>query len=48
MKKLMVTVAFVAAYLLISLFTGWWALTWIMWIFYGIWMLVQLFHDGEK
>jgi len=48
MKKLMVTAAVAAAYLLISLVTGLWALTWIIWVFYGIWMLVQLFRDGEE
>ncbi|MCQ2490614.1 MAG: hypothetical protein MJ079_03380 [Ruminococcus sp.] len=48
MKKVLVTLLTAVIYLLFSVFTGLWAVSWIIWIFYGAYMLVLLFRDGEN
>ena len=47
MKKLFVTLATVAVYLLLSIFTGWWAVTWVIWIFYFVYMVAQMYKDQD-
>lgn len=46
MKGLMVTAAVAVVYLLISVFTGWWAFTWVIWVFYGIYMLAGVIRKN--
>lgn len=48
MKGLMVTAAAAVIYLLVSIFTGWWAVTWIIWVFYGIYMIAVQIRKNLK
>lgn len=48
MRKVIVTLLTATIYLLFSVFTGLWAVSWIIWVFYGGYMLVELFRDGEN
>lgn len=48
MKPFFITIAAAAVYLLFSIFTGLWAISWIIWVFYGVYMLVWLFKKMDK
>ena len=48
MRKVIVTLLTAVIYLLFSVFTDLWAISWIIWVFYGGYMLVELFRDGEN
>ncbi|WP_175460907.1 WxxxWxxW domain-containing protein [Ruminococcus flavefaciens] len=41
MKKLFITLAAAAIYLLFSVFTGLWAISWIIWVFYAVYMIAD-------
>ena len=48
MKGLMVAAAVASLYLFVSVFTGGWAYTWGIWVFYGIYMLVGAIRKNMK
>jgi len=47
MKKLLVTIAAAVLYLLVSIATGWWAVTWIIWVFYFVYIVAQIYKDHQ-
>ena len=45
MKKLFITLAVVFIYLFVSIFTGWWAITWVIWVFYFVYMVADMYKN---
>ena len=48
MKNLFVIIAAVTVYLLFSIFTGLWAVSWIIFVFLGVYLLVDLIRKNNK
>ena len=47
MKQWFIAAAVAAAYLLFSVFTGLWAISWIIWIFYGIYRIADYIKSQQ-
>ena len=41
MKQWLITIAVAVIYLFFSVFTGLWALSWIIWVFYAVYRIVD-------
>ena len=48
MKQTIIAVAVAALYLILSLLTDGWAWTWIIWIFYGIYLISYLVKKSNE
>ncbi|MBQ6168926.1 MAG: hypothetical protein IKH96_06655 [Ruminococcus sp.] len=47
MKHWLIAVAVAVIYLLFSVFTGLWAISWIIWVFYGVYRLVDYIKSQQ-
>ena len=47
MKHWFIAVAVAVIYLLFSVFTGLWAISWIIWVFYGVNRLVDYIKSQQ-
>ena len=47
MKHWLIAAAVAAVYLLVSVFTGLWAISWIIWVFYGIYRIADYIKSQQ-
>ena len=48
MKNWLITIAVAVIYLLFSIFTGLWALSWIIWVFYAVYRIVDYVKSSSS